>query len=116
MVQKPPNFCGPQSEVSADRHLLANPAADRRLPIGTREGEMRRRLFMRASAAAPLALAAVPAAAQAPSGGGKIYVLVHGSWVGRLVLGARRRAAPFPGLSRLHTNPDRAWRTQTPAV
>src|SRR4051812_29010728 len=43
---------------------------------------MRRRLFMRASAAAPLALAALPATAQAPSGGGKIYVLVHGSWVG----------------------------------
>src|SRR5947209_8258180 len=43
---------------------------------------MHRRLFMRASAAVPVVLGALPTRAQVPDGRGKTYVLVHGSWCG----------------------------------
>jgi pimeloyl-ACP methyl ester carboxylesterase len=43
---------------------------------------MKRRFFMRTGVTGPLALAAGPAIAQAPAGGGKTYVLVPGTWCG----------------------------------
>ncbi len=43
---------------------------------------MKRRFFMRTGVTGPLALAAGPAIAQAPTGGGKTYVLVPGTWCG----------------------------------
>jgi pimeloyl-ACP methyl ester carboxylesterase len=47
-----------------------------------REEKMKRRLFMRTGVIGPLAVAGEPVFAQIPSGDGKTYMLVSGTWCG----------------------------------